>query len=89
MTRSHISPFEAGRRVPREEDARRLDLVLGTVNALTSFRPGAEDDGVLAHYFGAARHLEQQATMIREFALSPRTRPGPRTRAGRDANHRV
>ncbi|CAM5238514.1 Helix-turn-helix transcriptional regulator OS=Streptomyces cyaneofuscatus OX=66883 GN=G3I52_07330 PE=4 SV=1 [Streptomyces cyaneofuscatus] len=70
MTRSHISHIEAGRRVPSEEDARRLDLALGTGNVLTSFRRGAEDDGVLADYFGAARHLEQQATMIREFALS-------------------
>lgn len=35
---------------------------------LSSFRP--QDDGVLANYFGAARHLEQQATTIREFALS-------------------
>ncbi|MGQ4713836.1 helix-turn-helix domain-containing protein [Streptomyces anulatus] len=70
MTRSHISHIEAGRRMPSEEDARRLDMALGTGNVLTSFRPGAEDDGVLADYFGAARHLEQQATMIREFALS-------------------
>ncbi|WP_069742593.1 helix-turn-helix transcriptional regulator [Streptomyces sp. EN23] len=70
MTRSHISHIEAGRRMPSEEDARRLDKALGTGNVLTSFRPGAEDDGILADYFGAARHLEQQATMIREFALS-------------------
>lgn len=69
MTRSHISHIEAGRRVPSEEDARRLDIALGTGNVLTSFRP-AEDDEVLADYFAPAQHLEQQATMIREFALS-------------------
>ncbi|MET8655488.1 helix-turn-helix domain-containing protein [Streptomyces griseus] len=70
MTRSHIAHIEAGRRMPSGEDAQRLDRALGTGNVLTSFRPGAEDDGVLADYFSAARHLEQQATMIREFALS-------------------
>lgn len=70
MTRSHISHIEAGRRVPNVEDARRLDMVLGTGNVLTSFRPGAEDDEVLADYFAPVRHLEQQATTIREFALS-------------------
>ncbi|MGW7091475.1 helix-turn-helix domain-containing protein [Streptomyces sp. NPDC054874] len=69
MTRSHISHIEAGRRVPSEEDARRLDMVLKTGGVLTSFRPGSGDK-VLADYFGAARHLEQQATAIREFALS-------------------
>lgn len=68
MTRSHISHIEANRRVPSEEDARRLDKALNTGNVLTSFRP--QDDDVLADYFGAAKHLEQQATMIREFALS-------------------
>ncbi|MFJ9685005.1 Scr1 family TA system antitoxin-like transcriptional regulator [Streptomyces bacillaris] len=70
MTRSHISHIEAGRRVPSEEDARRLDLALGTGNVLTSFRPSSNDDDILADYFAPARHLERQATMIREFALS-------------------
>ncbi|MFJ4962869.1 Scr1 family TA system antitoxin-like transcriptional regulator [Streptomyces sp. NPDC088729] len=69
MTRSHIAHIEAGRRVPSAEDARRLDVVLQTGGVLTSFRPGENDD-VLADYFGAARHLEQQAAVIREFALS-------------------
>jgi transcriptional regulator with XRE-family HTH domain len=68
MTRSHIAHIEAGRRVPSKEDARRLDRALGTGDVLSSFRP--QDDEALADYFGAARHLEQQATMIREFALS-------------------
>lgn len=67
MTRSHISHIEANRRVPSDEDARRLDRALNTGDVLTSFRP---QDDVLADYFGAAKHLEQQATMIREFALS-------------------
>ncbi|MEI7035105.1 helix-turn-helix transcriptional regulator [Streptomyces pratensis] len=69
MTRSHISHIEAGRRVPSEEDARRLDMALGTGNVLTSFRPGADDEAV-ADYFAPVGHLEQQATVIREFAPS-------------------
>ncbi|RPK83520.1 helix-turn-helix transcriptional regulator [Streptomyces sp. ADI98-10] len=69
MTRSHISHIEAGRRVPSEEDARRLDMALGTGNVLGSFRPGADDDAV-ADYFAPVQHLEQQATSIREFAPS-------------------
>jgi len=68
MTRSHISHIEAGRRVPSKEDARRLDGVLNTGNVLSSFLP--QDDGTIADYFESARQLEQQATMIREFALT-------------------
>ncbi|MFJ1778513.1 helix-turn-helix domain-containing protein [Streptomyces anulatus] len=69
MTRSHISHIEAGRRMPSEEDARRLDMALGTGDVLTTFRPGANNE-VLANYFAPVQHLEQQATVIREFAPS-------------------
>ncbi|MCX4396514.1 helix-turn-helix transcriptional regulator [Streptomyces sp. NBC_00264] len=69
MTRSHISHIEAGRRIPSKEDARRLDKALNTGDVLSSFLPG-EDDGTIADYFEPARQLEQQATMIREFALT-------------------
>ncbi|MER7833550.1 helix-turn-helix transcriptional regulator [Streptomyces sp. NPDC095602] len=68
MTRSHIAHIEAGRRVPSREDARRLDRALNTGNVLSSFLP--QDDVAVADYFEAALHLEQQATVIREFALS-------------------
>nr|WSZ96084.1 helix-turn-helix transcriptional regulator [Streptomyces sp. NBC_00857] len=68
MTRSHISHIEAGRRVPSKEDARRLDRALNTGDVLSSFLPG--DDSAIADHFAAARLLEQQATAIREFALS-------------------
>jgi transcriptional regulator with XRE-family HTH domain len=68
MTRSHIAHIEAGRRTPSKEDARRLDMALNTGNVLSSFLPG--DDVAVADYFESARQLEQQATMIREFALS-------------------
>ncbi|MFE3599163.1 helix-turn-helix domain-containing protein [Streptomyces sp. NPDC059142] len=68
MTRSHISHIEAGRRVPSKEDAQRLDRALNTGNVLRSFLP--RDDSVVADRFEVARQLEQQATTIREFALS-------------------
>ncbi|MBD0844614.1 helix-turn-helix domain-containing protein [Streptomyces sp. TRM68416] len=68
MTRSHIAHIEAGRRVPSKEDARRLDKALNTGDVLSSFLP--QEDGTIADYFESARQLEQQATMIREFALS-------------------
>ncbi|MCP9945752.1 helix-turn-helix transcriptional regulator [Streptomyces somaliensis] len=68
MTRSHIAHIEAGRRIPSREDARRLDRALNTGNVLSSFLP--LDDRTVADYFEPARQLEQQATMIREFALS-------------------
>ncbi|MFF0086072.1 Scr1 family TA system antitoxin-like transcriptional regulator [Streptomyces canus] len=68
MTRTHIAHIEAGRRVPSKEDARRLDKALNTGNVLSRFLP--QQDVAVADYFEAARQLEQQAVMIREFALS-------------------
>ncbi|MFJ5225871.1 helix-turn-helix domain-containing protein [Streptomyces sp. NPDC088400] len=68
MTRSHISHIEAGRRVPSKEDAQRLDRALNTGDVLSSFLPG--DDIAVEDYFEPARQLEQQATVIREFAPS-------------------
>jgi transcriptional regulator with XRE-family HTH domain len=68
MTRSHVAHIEAGRRFPSEEDARRLDLALGTGDVLTCFRPRKDEDDTIAGYFEPARHLEQQATMIHEYA---------------------
>ncbi len=68
MTRSHIAHIEAGRRIPSKEDARRLDNALNTGNVLSSFLP--QGDVAVADRFEAARQLEQQATVIREFALS-------------------
>ncbi|WP_255953635.1 helix-turn-helix domain-containing protein [Streptomyces odontomachi] len=68
MTRSHISHIETGRRTPSKEDARRLDRALGTGDVLSSFRP--QNDLVVAEHFEAALEFEQQATAIREFALS-------------------
>jgi transcriptional regulator with XRE-family HTH domain len=69
MSRTHIAHMEAGRRVPSEDDARRLDKVLNTGGVLNNFRPGNDRRPVAAH-FETARTLEQQASMIREFGLS-------------------
>ncbi|MGG2461615.1 helix-turn-helix domain-containing protein [Streptomyces sp. RGM 3693] len=68
MTRTHIAHIEAGRRIPSKEDARRLDSALNTGNVLSSFLP--QDDSAVVDYFEAALHLERQATVIREYALS-------------------
>ncbi|MET8981783.1 helix-turn-helix transcriptional regulator [Streptomyces sp. NPDC004539] len=69
MTRTHIAHIEAGRRVPSDEDARRLDRVLRMQGALILFRPGREEEAV-ADYFSAVLVLEQQAVQIREFGLA-------------------
>ncbi|MEK2476216.1 MULTISPECIES: helix-turn-helix domain-containing protein [Streptomyces] len=68
MTRSHIAHIEAGRRIPSKEDARRLDGALNTGNVLSSFRPGGEP--AVADRFADALALEQQATMIWDFATT-------------------
>ncbi|GAA1428223.1 helix-turn-helix transcriptional regulator [Streptomyces thermospinosisporus] len=68
MTRTHIAHIEAGRRVPSREDARRLDNALGTGDVLSRFLP--LEEAAVPDYFESARRLEQQAVMIREFALS-------------------
>lgn len=69
MTRTHIAHIEAGRRWPSEEDARRLDEALNTGNVLSSFLPNREGRPVGSH-FEDALQFEQQASVIREFALS-------------------
>ncbi|MER7758322.1 helix-turn-helix transcriptional regulator [Streptomyces sp. NPDC097619] len=68
MTRSHISHIEGGRRVPSKEDARRLDMALGTGDVLSSFLP--HGDVPVNEYFKPVLALERQATRIWEFASS-------------------
>ncbi|MEV5344955.1 helix-turn-helix domain-containing protein [Streptomyces achromogenes] len=63
-----ISHWEAGRRLPKPDDARRIDQALGTDGF---FERWLEDlEGKYAPQFAAARELEQQATRIQLFALS-------------------
>ncbi|MFE9117650.1 Scr1 family TA system antitoxin-like transcriptional regulator [Streptomyces sp. NPDC007172] len=69
MSRTHIAHIEAGRRWPSQDDAKRLDRALNTGNVLASFLPDKHAQPVADH-FEAARQLEQQASVIREFALS-------------------
>ncbi|MEU9195823.1 helix-turn-helix domain-containing protein [Streptomyces hundungensis] len=69
MSRTHIAHIEAGRRWPSEDDAKRLDRALNTGNVLVSFLPDKNARPVADH-FEAAKQFEQQASMIREFALA-------------------
>ncbi|MFE0252570.1 Scr1 family TA system antitoxin-like transcriptional regulator [Streptomyces sp. NPDC059010] len=63
-----ISHFEAGRRLPKPDDARRIDRVLGTDGF---FERWLEDlESKYADHFAAVAELEQQATLIQQFALS-------------------
>jgi hypothetical protein len=55
--------------VPSREDARRLDRALGTGDVLSSFLP-QNDEVSIAEYFERVRVLEQQETVIHEFALA-------------------
>ncbi|GAA4026162.1 MULTISPECIES: helix-turn-helix domain-containing protein [Streptomyces] len=63
-----ISHFEAGRRLPRPDDAQRIDRALGTDGFFARWLEDLEskyDD-----CFAAAAQLEQQATLIQQFALT-------------------
>jgi len=73
MSRTHLAHIEAGRRRPSEEDARRLDDVLGTGGVFEAFLPSLDGKSVAEH-FGEAAELEPLATVIREYA--PKLVPG-------------
>ncbi|MET9966056.1 helix-turn-helix transcriptional regulator [Streptomyces sp. NPDC006356] len=63
-----ISHFEAGRRLPKPDDARRIDRALKTDGF---FERWLEDlESKYNDYFAAVAELEQQATLIQRFALS-------------------
>ncbi|KUN01302.1 DNA-binding protein [Streptomyces yokosukanensis] len=63
-----ISHYEAGRRLPKPDDARRIDLALKTDGF---FERWLEDlESKYADHFAAAAELEKQATLIRLFALT-------------------
>lgn len=69
MSRTHIAHIEAGRRRPSLDDAKRLDQVLQTGGVFETFLPSL-DGRKVAEHFEAAKEFEQQATVIREYALS-------------------
>ncbi|MER6075514.1 helix-turn-helix transcriptional regulator [Streptomyces sp. NPDC001817] len=63
-----ISHYEAGRRLPKPDDARRIDLALKTDGF---FERWLEDlESKYTDHFAAVAELEQQATLIHQFALS-------------------
>ncbi|MDN3293820.1 helix-turn-helix transcriptional regulator [Streptomyces ficellus] len=65
---SLISHFEAGRRLPKPDDAKRIDQALGTDGFFARWLEDLEAE--YARYFAAVADLEQQATLIQQFALS-------------------
>ncbi|MFG2332106.1 Scr1 family TA system antitoxin-like transcriptional regulator [Streptomyces sp. NPDC048604] len=67
-SRTHIAHFEAGRRLPIRDDARRIDRALGTDGF---FERWLEDlESKYTDHFAAVAELEQQATVIQQFALT-------------------
>lgn len=63
-----ISHFEAGRRMPSPDDARRIDRALGTDGFFARWLQDL--DTKYADHFAAVAELEQQARLIQQFALS-------------------
>ncbi|MEU2669093.1 helix-turn-helix transcriptional regulator [Streptomyces sp. NPDC007164] len=74
LSRTHIAHMEAGRRTPSEEDAQRLDEVLGTGGFFVRFLPTLGDARNVAEHFEVAAEFEKQATVIRQYA--PKLIPG-------------
>lgn len=63
-----ISHYEAGRRLPKPDDARRIDQALSTDGF---FERWLEDlESKYTDHFAAVAELEQQATLIQQFALT-------------------
>ncbi|MFJ1952346.1 helix-turn-helix domain-containing protein [Streptomyces microflavus] len=63
-----ISHYEAGRRLPSPDDARRIDRALGTDGFFERWLQDLETK--FNDHFAAVAELEQQAVLIRQFALS-------------------
>lgn len=63
-----ISHWEAGRRLPKPDDARRIDVALGTDGF---FARWLEDlDSKFAQFFAPVAELESEATEVRLYGLS-------------------
>jgi transcriptional regulator with XRE-family HTH domain len=69
MSRTHIAHIEGGRRRPSLDDARRLDQVLHTGGVFERFLPTL-DGRKVAEHFETAKEMEQQATVIRQYAAT-------------------
>jgi transcriptional regulator with XRE-family HTH domain len=64
-----VSHWEAGRRLPKPDDARRIDQALGTDGFFERWLEDLESQ-FYAPRFAAARELEQHASLIQLFALT-------------------
>lgn len=63
-----ISHFEAGRRLPKPDDAARIDQALGTDGFFVRWLEDLESR--YTDHFAAVAELEQQAALIQQFALT-------------------
>ncbi|OMI39840.1 helix-turn-helix domain-containing protein [Streptomyces sparsogenes] len=63
-----ISHWEAGRRLPRPDDAVRIDQALGTDGFFARWLEDLESKWT--DHFASVAELEQQATLIQQFALT-------------------
>lgn len=63
-----ISHYEAGRRLPSPEDARRIDQALGTDGFFERWLQDLETK--YDENFAAVAELEQQAVLVQQFALT-------------------
>ncbi|MFJ1611842.1 Scr1 family TA system antitoxin-like transcriptional regulator [Streptomyces sp. NPDC088251] len=63
-----ISHYEAGRRLPTPDDARRIDLALKTDGFFVRWLNDL--DSKFAQYFTAVAELEREATEIRQYGAS-------------------
>ncbi|MEU5022996.1 helix-turn-helix domain-containing protein [Streptomyces milbemycinicus] len=63
-----ISHWEAGRRLPRPDDAVRIDQALGTDGFFARWLEDLESKWT--DHFAAVAELEQQATLVQQFALT-------------------
>lgn len=67
MSPQMIAHFEAGRRKPRLDDAKRMDQALGTDGLFYRLRKALGDPGIADH-FAMVRELEPFATVIQSYA---------------------
>ncbi|KUJ69836.1 DNA-binding protein [Streptomyces albus subsp. albus] len=63
-----ISHFEAGRRLPKPDDAARIDQALGTDGFFARWLEDLESK--YTDHFAAVAELELQATLLQQFALT-------------------
>ncbi|MFF8693627.1 helix-turn-helix domain-containing protein [Streptomyces sp. NPDC002431] len=63
-----ISHYEAGRRLPSPEDARRIDRALGTDGFFERWLSDLESK--FAQYFTTVAELEHEATEVRQYGIS-------------------